>query len=393
MTGTPARAERPTDPDGDLQGRVAIAHDYLTQRGGAERVVEVLARAFPQAPIHTTLFEPAGTFPVFGALDVRPSPLNRIGVLRTHHRLALPLLAPTVARMRIDADVVVASSSGWAHGIPTTGRKVVYCHAPARWLYQRDRYLGADGGVQGSVSLRGRAAAVALGVLDGPLRRWDVRAAHSADRYLSNSSATRDAVRAAYGIESEVLAPPPALLPDGPDEAVPGLTPGFLLCVARLLPYKHVDVVIEAAARLPGEQVVVVGEGPERSGLQAQAERSGSAVLFGRASDAQLRWLYANCRALVAASYEDYGLSPLEAAAFGRPTVALRAGGYLDTVVAGATGQFFERATPDELAGAVEALDAVVWDAESIRRHAADFSEGRFAARLRQIVAEELERR
>jgi len=292
--------------------------------------------------------------------------------------------------MRADADVVVASSSGWAHGIRTTGRKVVYCHAPARWLYQRDRYLGADGETEGPASARTRAASAALGVLDVPLRRWDRRAAHSADRYLANSSATREAVRAAYGIEAEVLAPPPALLPDGPLEAVPDLAPGYLLCVARLLPYKHVDVVIRAADRRPGERVVVVGQGPERATLQALADRSGSTVLFGRASDAQLRWLYANCRALVAASYEDYGLSPLEAAAFGRPTVALRAGGYLDTVDPGVNGQFFDRVDPDDLAGAIEALDAVPWEQEAIRRHAAGFSEARFAARLHEIVAEEL---
>jgi len=389
MTGTP---EGTAVPRPAISGRVALAHDYLTQRGGAERVVEVLARAFPRAPIHTTLFDPAGTFPVFGTLDIRSSPLNRIAMLRTHHRLALPVLAPTVSRMYADADVVVASSSGWAHGIRTPGRKVVYCHAPARWLYQRDRYLGADVDSGGPMSSRTRMASLALGLLGVPLRRWDLRAARSADRYLANSSATRDAIRAAYGIESEVLAPPPALLPDGPLEEVPGMAPGFLLCVARLLPYKHVDVVIRAADRLPGERVVVVGQGPERATLQALADRSGATVLLGRASDAQLRWLYANCRALVAASYEDYGLSPLEAAAFGRPTVALRAGGYLDTVAPGMNGQFFDRVDPDDLARAIEALDAVAWNEGAIRRHAAGFAEDRFAARLHEIVDEELAR-
>lgn len=121
---------------------VALVHDYLTQRGGAERVVLSLRRAFPDAPIYTSLYDPAGTFPEFGAADVQPLPLNLLAPLRRRHRLALGLLAPSFSRLRVEADVVVCSSSGWAHGTAATGRKIVYCHAPARWLYQGERYLG-----------------------------------------------------------------------------------------------------------------------------------------------------------------------------------------------------------------------------------------------------------
>ena len=125
---------------------VAIAHDYLTQAGGAERVVLDLAGAFPDAPIYTTLYHPEGTFPEFAELPIRTGPLNRVGLLRRDHRLAFPALAPVVSRTRIDADTTIASSSGWAHGMRATGRLVVYCHAPARWLYQTAAYLGRDDG-------------------------------------------------------------------------------------------------------------------------------------------------------------------------------------------------------------------------------------------------------
>jgi len=128
MSPTPPPARR--DPVSGL--RVAIAHDYVTQRGGAERVVLALLRTFPQAALHTTLYEPATTYPEFADHEIHTSALNSVAAFRRDHRLALPLLAPAVSRMRIDADVVVASSSGWAHGIPTTGRRVVYCHTPAR---------------------------------------------------------------------------------------------------------------------------------------------------------------------------------------------------------------------------------------------------------------------
>ena len=348
-----------------------------------------MAQAFDDAPLHTTLYEPDRTFPEFAELDVRASVLNRVGAVRTRHRLALPLLAPIVSSMKVDADVLLASSSGWAHGLRTTGRKVVYCHAPARWLYQQDRYLGTHTahGMRGR--LRRAPAHAALAMLGGPLRRWDRRAALMADRYLANSTVTRDAIRAVYGIEAEILPPPPALLPGAAEHAVSGVEPGFFLCVARLLPYKNVDVVIRAAASAAHARVVVVGDGPERSRLEALAAGNPRVRLLGRVPDEELRWLYRNSIGLVAMSYEDYGLSPLEAAAFGRPSVVTRAGGYLDTVVDGDTGVFVNDPRPGDVALGLEIAASKSWDEEVLRAHAQLFSAERFRRRLREIVAEE----
>ncbi|MDF8266503.1 glycosyltransferase [Luteipulveratus flavus] len=371
--------------------RVALGHDYLTQRGGAERVVQVMAHAYPDAPVYTTLYDPDGTFPEVGSLDVRPSRLNGISALRRHHRLAMPVLAPVVSRMKIDAEVLLVSSSGWAHGMQSTGRKIVYCHAPARWLYQRDRYLGAPEKQASGLGahLRRDLAAGALAVLGSGLRRWDREAAHSADRYLVNSTVVREAVRTAYGIEADVLPPPPALLPAGEESPVAGIEPGFVLCVARLLPYKNVDVVLAAVEQVPGVRLVVVGEGPERAALTDRAARSGRVHIAGRVTDAELRWLYRSCAALATASYEDYGLAPLEAAAFGRPACTLRDGGFLDTVVDGRTGVFFDRPEPDSVAAGLERLLASVWDADMIRDHARSFSAERFIGRIRDVVGQE----
>ena len=371
---------------------VALAHDYATQRGGAERVALVMADAFPGAPLYTTLYDPAGTFPEFEPLDVRTSPIDRVGLLRRHHRLALPLLAPAVRATPIEADVVLASSTGWAHGFPTSGRKVVYCHAPARWLYQSDRYLGPARGAGSGVAPGGATrwlAAQALGLLTPALRSWDRRAAATADRYLANSTVTARAIREVYGIEAEILPPPPAMLPGGPETAVEGVEPGFLLCVARLLPYKNVDVVIEAVRRTPGARLVVVGDGPERAALEHRVRDLPRVCLAGRVDDARLRWLYRNSAALVAASYEDYGLSPLEAAAFGRPSVVLRDGGYLDTVRDGVTGEFFDAPDPDLVAEAAGRALARTWDPTVLTAHADDFAAERFVGRLHEIVREE----
>lgn len=360
---------------------VALAHDYATQRGGAERVALLMAEAFPGSPLYTTLYEPAATYPEFGGLDVRPGAINGIGPLRRHHRAALPFLAPAVSRAApIEADVLLASSTGWAHGFRTTGRKVVYCHAPARWLYQTDRYAGTGA--------RGLAYRGVVGALGPSLRRWDRAAASSADRYLVNSTTTAAAVREAYALEAEVLPPPPALTPGGAEAPVPDLQPGFLLCVARLLPYKNVDVVIDAVHQVPGLRLVVVGDGPDRERLADRIQDPARVRLLGRLPDDQLRWCYRACSMLVAASYEDYGLSPLEAASFGRPTVALRAGGYLDTLVEGTTGTFFDAPRADEVAAALETATMQGWDEAKLVSHAEAFGAERFRARLREVVAE-----
>ena len=379
---------------------VAIVHDYLTQRGGAERVVLLLAETFPDARIYTSLYHPAGTFPEFAGLDIRTTPLNRIPLLRSQHRLALPVLAPSFSALRVDADVLLCSSSGWAHGTRTHGRKVVYCHAPARWLYQAERYLGQARVALGPRSdekersaptradaLRRDAQAIPLRALSRPLRHWDRHAANTAHRYLANSTAVSQAIRGTYGLEAEVLYPPPSLAPGGPERHVEDLDPGYLLCIARLLPYKNVQILAQAARTLPDTRLVIVGDGPARSDIERVA---GPNVRFlGRVDDVTLRGLYRNCAALVSASFEDYGLTPLEAASFGRPSIVLRAGGFLDTVVEGTTGIFFDSPDPDKVAFAMSMAIRRTWDADAIRAHAEKFSTRSFQHRIRQVVAEE----
>ncbi|RYB92350.1 glycosyltransferase family 4 protein [Nocardioides glacieisoli] len=360
------------------QPTVAIAHDYLTQRGGAERVVLSLMRAFPGAPVHTTLYDPEGTYPEFARADIRTSPLNRVAALRRDHRLALPLLATASSRMRIDADVVVASSSGWAHGFRTSGRTVVYCHNPARWLYQTDEYLGGP-------AWRSPLGPPVL-ALRPLLRRWDRSAANGVDVYLANSRVVQQRIAATYDRDAELLPPPHGMDASAPRETVPELAdwePGYALVVSRLLPYKNVDAVIEAV-RSTGRRLVVVGHGPEEARLRATLPDH--VRLLGGLSDAQLRSAYAGAGVLVAASHEDFGLTPLEAAAFGVPTVALRGGGFLETVVEGRTGLFFDAPEPTAIAATLALSDRHDWDADTIRSRAEEFGEARFIDRIRSIA-------
>ncbi|MEA2484846.1 MAG: hypothetical protein QOC55_2793 [Thermoleophilaceae bacterium] len=360
---------------------VAIAHDYLTQRGGAERVVLALLRAYPDATVHTLLYDPDATFPEFRDARVVTSPLNRVGLLRSHHRIAMPLLAGAASRLRVDADVTVVSTSGWAHGFELTGRSVVYCHNPARWLYQRDDYLGER---------RRGLPALAVGALGPALRRWDRAAMLRHDRYLANSSVVRDRMRSVYGLDAQVVFPPPAVVaavggqqpvgPFGPS----GADGGFHLLVSRLLPYKNVDQAVAAFRELPPERLLVIGRGPEEERLRR--DLPSNVAIVSDVSDDELRWAYAHCVALVAPSREDLGLTPLEAGAFGKPTLALRYGGYLDTVSDRVNGLFFEQPESSAIADAVRRGRRTTWEAAAIHRHGEQFDEAHFRAALGAAV-------
>lgn len=371
--------------------RVALAHDYLTQRGGAERVVLAMLRAFPGATIYTTLYDPAGTYPEFRDARIVVSPLNRVGALRRHHRAALPLLPAAASLLRTEGEVVVASSSGWAHGFrhPRGAKVLVYCHNPARWLYQTETYLGGPA----SRSPRG----LALLALRPALAWWDRRAALRADQYVANSRVVRDRIRATYGIEADVVPPPYGVDPTqeaapvaaladwvggaGESEEGPG---AWHLIVSRLLPYKNVREAVAAFRELP-ERLVIVGSGPLEGELRA--DLPANVRLLSGLSDAEMRWTYAHAHALVAPSHEDFGLTPLEAGAFGRPTLALRAGGYLDTIDPDVNGAFFDAPSAAAIRDAVIAARGRAWDAEAIRSHTSAFDEPRFHAELRRRVA------
>lgn len=197
---------------------IAIAHDYLTQKGGAERVVLALHKAFPEASIYTNLYDPEGTFPEFKSATVKTSPLNHIPQFRRDHRVALPLLAPSSSLMKVDADTVITSSSGWAHGFRSSGTTITYCHTPARWLYLTDEYLGHDA----SLSKR-----LAIKLLAPLLRAWDQRAAKQAGRYIANSTVVQQRILEVYGKRAPIIFPPHSVDTEGELRQVPGIREGI----------------------------------------------------------------------------------------------------------------------------------------------------------------------
>ena len=359
---------------------IAIAHDYLTQRGGAERVVLAMHRAFPEAPIYTTLYDPEGTFPEFKDAKIITSPLNKIGYLRRNHRMALPILPFASSFLKVPAERAVVSTTGWAHGFNFAGRKFIYCHSPARWLYLSDQYLGEKN--TGPVPLL-------LKTLRPGLVLWDRWAAHRSAVYVANASVIKKRIENVYGKKDvPIFFPPHSIDTTAPVEPIPGLeefteSDDYFLIVSRLLPYKNVDKAVEACNEL-SKKLLVIGRGPEKERLEALA---GPTVrIASGVSDAQLRYAYRHCLALLAISYEDFGITPLEAGASGKAVIAYRAGGFLDTIQEGKTGMFINQPPVEQLVEALKAFNPDDWDADYIREHVDGFSEARFISRLKTYV-------
>lgn len=346
-------------------GDVALVHDYLNQRGGAERVVVEFAEMFPEAPLYTSLYRPESTWPEFRAHEVHTTWLQRLPVDRGFRNL-FPLYPPAFRSLgRLDADVVISSSSGWAHSVRTTERAfhVVYCYTPARWLFS-------------SEYMRAPAREMFLRPALGLVRRWDRAAAERADLYIGISRYVSERIRAAYGIDAPVVYPPVDV-----DRFTPSQRGERLLVVSRLLPYKRVDVVVEAATKA-GIGLDVVGSGPALESLERIA---GPSVTFhGPADDATVTELMEDCRAFCLPGTEDFGITPVEAQSAGKPVVAFAAGGALETIEEGVGGAFFRRHEPDDVLDAIERCDSLDVDPDGLAASMRRFSSTEFR---RQFLA------
>ena len=343
-------------------------HDYLNQRGGAERVALEIARLWPDAPIYTSLYRPASTFPEFAEREVLASFLSRLRTDRGFRNL-FPLYPAAFRGLgTLRHDLVVSSSSGWAHGVRTGPgtTHVVYCHTPARWLYGEE-HLGPR-------SARRMLAAPMFGAM----RRWDRAAARRADRYIANSENVRRQIRAAYGIEADVVHPPVDV-----DRFTARPRGERLLVVSRLLPYKRVHLAVEAANRA-GLPLDVIGSGPSYRELAALA---GPTVRFDRRlEDAAITELMESCRALLLPGDEDFGITPVEAMAAGKPVVAFAKGGALETLEDGVSAAMFSEPTAEALLAAIRRVDAIETSPETLAAHARRFSPQAFREGLLAAV-------
>jgi glycosyltransferase involved in cell wall biosynthesis len=352
--------------------RIALVHDFLLDLRGAERVFLAMSESWPEADIYTAVYDEQGTEGRFADRDVRTSFLQRLRPSARTFRTLLPLYPAAIESFDFsDYDVVVSSSSAWAHGVicDESTVHVCYCHNPFRYAWNdRDRTLAER---------RDPVSRSMLRALFRRWRQWDWIAAQRVDRYLANSRTSQARIRAYFGRESRVIYPPV-------DTArfSPGRPGSHYVVLSELMPHKRIDQAVEAfnRLRLP---LVIAGDGPDGRRLRRMA---GPTIRFaGRVSDEEVARLLAGCRALVVTAVEEFGIAAVEAQAAGRPVISVGAGGALETVEDGVTGCFW-RGGADELADAVAGFDDASIDPAACVENAARFDVQAFRTALPQEV-------
>jgi glycosyltransferase involved in cell wall biosynthesis len=356
--------------------RSAVVQDWFFRPGGSERCAVEFARLVPEATVHTSFFDPA-----YGAeierSRVRTWPLQQLLGPTERYRMLLPLYPIWFSSLDLrDHDLVLTDSSAFAYAVRTASRTlhVSYVHTPMRYAWDLDGYLGGS-----SLGWPARAGAK---LLRPWLQKWDLAMSRRPDVIVANSAGIRDRIRRIWGRDADVIHPPV----DTAEIALSDRDDGFLLVAARMLAYRRIDLAIEAANRLKHD-LVVVGRGPEEARLRAMA---GPTVRFTGVIDRPaLVDLFRRCHAYVVPGEEDFGIAPVEAMAAGKPVVAYRAGGALDTVVEGRTGIFFDRPDAEALTAAIEASGTQSFDPSEIRAHARTFDTVVFRRRWKELLLRE----
>jgi glycosyltransferase involved in cell wall biosynthesis len=358
--------------------RVAIVHDWLNQIGGAEGVLEVLVDMFPQAPVYTSMYWPQGMPVAYRQWDVHTTWMDRLPGIYRHHQPYLLLYPLAFGGMQLDGyDLVLSNKSAFCLGVQTAPgtRHICYCLTPTRFVWDFETYVCREG-------VSSTAQRLVSPFLPR-LQQWERAAADRVDAFVAISEEVQVRIERFYGRKSALIYPPVHTkrfaLADHHDD--------YFLIVSRLIPYKRIDLAVQAFNDL-GLPLWIGGDGRDRQSLEAMA---GPNVRFlGRIPDEELGPLLAHCRAFVFPGLEDFGITPVEAMAAGRPVIAYAGGGALDSVVEGVTGTFFHEQTPASLVDAVRRFDGAAFDPMAIRAHAERFDVSVFKSRLHTFIEEEL---
>lgn len=363
---------------------LAVVHDYLIKQGGSENVVESLLGLYPQSPVYTSLYSPETMPDGWRSVSIQTSFLQpwaeRLGILKDNYQDRLKVLFPfmPLAYESFDLtayDCVISSSHAFAKGILTGSQTlhIAYIHSPPRYLWELTETYLQRGRIQGWQKPLTQW-------LIHRLRQWDFLAAQRPDILIANSHYIRRRIQKFYRRKARVIYPPVrvSLFQPVQDPAM-----DYDLVASRLVPYKRVDVALEAYNQM-GRRLLVVGEGPELPRLK---EMAGSTIEFlPYQSLEDLKSIFAHCRYLIFPWAEDFGIIPVEVQACGRPVIALGVGGAAETVISGKTGILFSDPTPESLMQAVQEADQYSWDPSVIREQAQKFSEKQFHQAIQELI-------
>jgi len=365
--------------------RVAIIHDWLTVNAGAEKVLKQMLLLYPQAEIFTLVdFLPEEDRSFLGSHKVHTSFIQKLPRARKSYRSYLPLMPLAIEQFDLSGfDLVLSSSYAVAKGVLTGPDQVhvCYCHSPIRYAWDlQPQYLRESGLDRGLKSVIAR-------IILSYIRMWDVRTANGVDHFIANSTFIARRIRKVYGRESVVI-PPPV---DIPDTLPNSIREDYYITASRLVPYKRIDLIIEAFNRMPDRKLVVIGSGPMLDQMKRLAKHNVS--VLGYQPQEVLEKHLADARAFVFAAEEDFGIAPVEAQAFGTPVIAFGKGGILDSVIEGETGTFFAEQTAESIRAAVVEFEqtSMEWDHEKISRHALEFHPKTFRRKLAEKIKSALQ--
>ena len=376
------------------RARIALVHDWLNQLGGAENVLEELVALFPRAPIYTSMYAPRQMPDAYRRWSIHTSFMQWLPGVATHHQAYLPLYPLAFNRMDLSGyDLVLSNKSGFCHGVQVRHGAhngynqghhshnknhnndqrtlhVCYCLTPTRFLWLYDHYRERE-------QIGGALHAVLQPVLR-LLRRWDWRAAQRIDHFIAISRTVQKRIETIYGRESIVIHPPVDTTYFAPDPVTK--VGDYYLIVSRLIPYKRIDLAVNAFNRLPDRKLLIVGDGRDHAALAAKA---GPNIHFlGRQPREKIRDLLRGCQAFLFPGLEDFGIAPVEAMSAGRPVIAYGGGGALDTILPGVTGTLFAQQNAESLYQTLACFDPSAYDPAACRAQAEQFSIEQFRHKL-----------
>ncbi len=352
--------------------RVALVHDFLLDLRGAERVFAALCDAWPDADIFTPVYDPEGTEGRFAHRNIHTSFLQRLRPTSRTFRMLLPLYPLAVESFDLSGyDLVVSSSSAWAHGVipQPDAVHVSYCYNPFRYAWNAH---------DTTLAQHNPLVRAGLAVIFSRWRRWDWIAAQRVDSYIAISETTRQRIARYFNRDAEVVFPPVEI-----SRFEPGPVGDYYLLVSELMPHKRIHVAVEAFNQL-GRRLVIAGDGPEARHLRRLAGPNVS--IEGRVSDERIAELAQGCRAMIVTATEEFGIAAVEAQAAGRPVIAHASGGTRETVIEGETGTFFELCEPHALAEAVRTFDDGAIDPQACVANARRFGPERFRQQMHAAV-------
>lgn len=354
--------------------KFALVHDWLNQIGGAEDVLAALVDLYPSSPIYTSIYAPDLMPAVYREWDIHTLWIDHLPGIHRHHQPYLPLYPLAWGGLDLSGfDVVLSNKSGFCHGFRYGANTlhICYCLAPTRYVWQLESYIAREG--------LGNSVELALRPLIAAMRRWDYAAAQRVHHFIAISTEIQQRIKTYYNRDSVIIYPPVDTSRFQPVADVGD----YYLIVSRLIPYKRIDLAVQAATRL-GLPLKIGGKGRDLERLKTMA---GPTVEFlGYVPDEDLPGLMAGCKAFLFPGLEDFGITPVQAQAAGRPVIAFGGGGALDTVIPGKTGEHFHEMSVDSLAAVLARFDANAYDPAVLRAHALRFDTQIFNRQITEYV-------